>query len=1184
MVRFAGPQDEYDPRNPQHALLLMAPRGSYFQIQRVRGHVGPAAFRVTGRSPLLQKSFLKFLDLFLYHQIPWKWYREKLFKQAGRLDPVYLEVKKLPPAWQEKVLLFVKLRINDEREGLPDVATLQASGVKDPLQFLRTVRRVRRMYESQQRFARNYLQKLYRQGGSKWFLDNLRILRDAEPFLRSNPIVFTDDPPKIRLLFQLLRSALVKARHEGVFHLLDNPKAGALLADLQRRLADLPAQPDQQLEAEYRHFGALANLRLPASLPSPYRKWKLDQVPERALQEIASDPVDPRTGKKMYAAPVVARVKEYLQILDKYRPRPAATGLTEAQTRRLQELALMDLPGLHLPPRTGWKMLGQIPRSVLEYIINNPADPKTKKRPFPRWFVSRVRTYYRLLLRARRTPTLMSRRDWTRLEKLSKLPTPYHHPPLKMYLVPEHILKIIAVSPKLEQFFTTPRYFRALAGDPFARFAKEVKFTPEVVQAAREYLILLHRYRTANAGRRLPEGVEAFTHDSARGGDTESLSKREERTTELRQAAMENIPELLRKWHHIQFRGSREFPLAKLRELERIRRELQKETLSPRERQRLAVKQDRLLKELFHPARKTPAQKLLELVEQKQLNPRSGLMERRPIWPADARKARKYLRRMLGQIGYRYFDLRKELKQYRIYKENWEHGLLIIARLRRRQQQAGASTPSKLLLRWMRQMKELRPRIRRQIERIRGLLKSLTGQERAAMTLLRRFKAGQTINDPAELDRIVAQARALAAPRSQAYHPGLTAREMHLYQKLAEEQREARMLMRYPIEKDVLMNSIMTGIIRVQEKIDRLQPRLQQLQARFPRGSPPPEALLQRYLRLQDELLSLRGVHQEALKALDILKQGGSLPYPGNLHANWQWIDQDPVFRSEFYRRQRKLNQLAEKAARTGEPTDPEELQRGSSKAFVYDRPTPLQEAHARHFAETDSEKAKKLPEFLRRAMADPNFVVYKLTKRWSRLESRKAQWALYALDVMLDRAKSRDDILRVHDILNRLFGKPLEGGAFEFEEVPWIWTVQLRMKELYAILPEKPAVFIQLRHPEKWLRDPILYTIDPETGDFIEMDRGKIVSPEDRRTIEERAGVKASQPSPTHLERLAAEEELFAPPEFFGTVRTGPSDFEREMYDAMGLDSDDPDFGELAAEGLDPDEVDWESHDYDPD
>ena len=42
--------------------------------------------------------------------------------------------------------------------------------------------------------------------------------------------------------------------------------------------------------------------------------------------------------------------------------------------------------------------------------------------------------------------------------------------------------------------------------------------------------------------------------------------------------------------------------------------------------------------------------------------------------------------------------------------------------------------------------------------------------------------------------------------------------------------------------------------------------------------------------------------------------------------------------------------------------------------------------------------------------------------------------------------------------------------------------------------------------------------------------------------------------------------------------------DFEREMYDAMGLDSDDPDFGELAAEGLDPDEVDWESHDYDPD
>jgi hypothetical protein len=44
------------------------------------------------------------------------------------------------------------------------------------------------------------------------------------------------------------------------------------------------------------------------------------------------------------------------------------------------------------------------------------------------------------------------------------------------------------------------------------------------------------------------------------------------------------------------------------------------------------------------------------------------------------------------------------------------------------------------------------------------------------------------------------------------------------------------------------------------------------------------------------------------------------------------------------------------------------------------------------------------------------------------------------------------------------------------------------------------------------------------------------------------------------------------------------PEEEERELYDGLGLDPDDPDFGELAAEGLDPDEYDWESHDYDPD
>lgn len=38
------------------------------------------------------------------------------------------------------------------------------------------------------------------------------------------------------------------------------------------------------------------------------------------------------------------------------------------------------------------------------------------------------------------------------------------------------------------------------------------------------------------------------------------------------------------------------------------------------------------------------------------------------------------------------------------------------------------------------------------------------------------------------------------------------------------------------------------------------------------------------------------------------------------------------------------------------------------------------------------------------------------------------------------------------------------------------------------------------------------------------------------------------------------------------------------ELYESLGLDPDDPDFGELAAEGLDPDEYDWDSHDYGPD
>jgi hypothetical protein len=44
------------------------------------------------------------------------------------------------------------------------------------------------------------------------------------------------------------------------------------------------------------------------------------------------------------------------------------------------------------------------------------------------------------------------------------------------------------------------------------------------------------------------------------------------------------------------------------------------------------------------------------------------------------------------------------------------------------------------------------------------------------------------------------------------------------------------------------------------------------------------------------------------------------------------------------------------------------------------------------------------------------------------------------------------------------------------------------------------------------------------------------------------------------------------------------PEEAEWELYDDLGLDPDDPDFGELAAEGLDPDDYDWDSHDYEPD
>ena len=42
--------------------------------------------------------------------------------------------------------------------------------------------------------------------------------------------------------------------------------------------------------------------------------------------------------------------------------------------------------------------------------------------------------------------------------------------------------------------------------------------------------------------------------------------------------------------------------------------------------------------------------------------------------------------------------------------------------------------------------------------------------------------------------------------------------------------------------------------------------------------------------------------------------------------------------------------------------------------------------------------------------------------------------------------------------------------------------------------------------------------------------------------------------------------------------------EYQRELIIDLGLDPEDPDFGELASEGLNPDEYDWESHDYDAD
>ncbi len=42
--------------------------------------------------------------------------------------------------------------------------------------------------------------------------------------------------------------------------------------------------------------------------------------------------------------------------------------------------------------------------------------------------------------------------------------------------------------------------------------------------------------------------------------------------------------------------------------------------------------------------------------------------------------------------------------------------------------------------------------------------------------------------------------------------------------------------------------------------------------------------------------------------------------------------------------------------------------------------------------------------------------------------------------------------------------------------------------------------------------------------------------------------------------------------------------DDERELCEELGLDPDDPDFFDLAAEGMHPDEVDWESCDFDVD
>jgi hypothetical protein len=64
----------------------------------------------------------------------------------------------------------------------------------------------------------------------------------------------------------------------------------------------------------------------------------------------------------------------------------------------------------------------------------------------------------------------------------------------------------------------------------------------------------------------------------------------------------------------------------------------------------------------------------------------------------------------------------------------------------------------------------------------------------------------------------------------------------------------------------------------------------------------------------------------------------------------------------------------------------------------------------------------------------------------------------------------------------------------------------------------------------------------------------------------------------------VIAPDPVRSCPELEYRERPGEYDERYEMYDALGLDPQDPDFGELAAEGLDPDEYDWDSHDYDPD